>query len=132
MEARSIHYVIPGEPIAWKRPAGKQVRYDSQKDIKLMWGIYLRNQHSGPYFDGPIHLDILFAMTIPLRQPQKKRELQHGKYCIKAPDTSNMVKLIEDACETITYHNDCIIAKITAHKKYDLNPRTEFTLTELK
>ena len=108
------------------------VRYDAQKDIKLIWGIHLRNQHTGPFFEGPLHLDVLFAMAIPQHTNQKKKESLHGSAYIKTPDTSNMIKLVEDAAEGVLYKNDCIITRVTAVKKYDLNPRTEFTLTELK
>lgn len=132
MEARSLRYVIPGVPVAWKRPAGKVVRYDSQRDLKLIWGIHLRNQHTGPMFTGPIHLEVLFAMPIPQTYKEAKRQATHGKPYFRVPDTSNLLKLLEDAAESIAYHNDCIIAKVTAEKKYDLNPRIEFTLTELK
>jgi Holliday junction resolvase RusA-like endonuclease len=132
MPARSVRYIIPGDPIAWKRPAGKMVRYDSQKNLKMMWGLHIRNQHQGAYFEGPIHLDVLFAMPIPTGMSATKRQEAQGTWHIKFPDTSNMLKLIEDTAESIAYANDCIIAKVSAEKKYDLTPRIEFTLTELR
>ena len=48
------------------------------------------------------------------------------------PDLSNMIKFIEDVCKGIVYNDDEQIVQITAYKRYDLEPRTEFEIYEKK
>ena len=137
MEAKTITITVPEIPTAWKRPGqsmkwGRVWRYDTQKADRLLWGIHIRNQYEGPFLVGPLHLDVLFAMPISQRIKPKQRELVHGSWHIKKPDSSNLLKLIEDIAQGLLFKDDCIIAKITVEKKYDKEPRTQFTLTEMR
>lgn len=138
----NITYIITGDPIPLARPRiggeGRKV-YDSQKLIKLSIIHHLREQHNNrPLYTGPCHLEAIFYMKIPKNSPAK-RTAMIGKYHIFKPDADNLVKFIADlACmktindEDVLLKDDCIIASISAKKIYDLNPRTEFTITELK
>ena len=125
------YYVIPGDPIALARVKyGRGKFYDSQKHTKLLTGIYIRNHHEDArFFEGPVFMDIIFHLPIP-KGVQDKERLMHQYHFFK-PDTSNLLKFIEDVAESICYHNDCIISKINVEKVYSVNPRTEFTLSEI-
>ena len=131
-EARIAKYTIPGDPIPWARPGGKSTRFDTQKQIKLIYGITLREQHEGPLFLGPLHIDIRFYMAVPQRLSPRKAKDLHDSYHHIRPDFSNMLKLIEDIGTGIIYKDDAQIAKFTGEKKYDSNPRTVFTISELR
>jgi len=125
-------YVLKGAPVAWARPvpAGKRV-YDSQKQLKLMGGIELERQHdNAPLFMGPLHLEARFYFPIPASRT-KQLNVLIGTHHYFRPDLSNLIKLIEDMATGIVYKDDCLIASITAVKLYDVEPRTEFVITQL-
>ena len=127
---RTETYTIEGDPIALARARfGEHRVYDSQKQLKLIAGINLANQHEGkPVFLGPVRLDVIFYLQLP------KRFASHlpGSYHIYRPDLSNLIKFTEDVATSIIYHDDCIIAEIFSRKLYDKHPRTEFTISTLK
>lgn len=127
-------YIIKGDPTPLARPRMGQKRvYDPQKNLKLVASIEINLQHAdAPMLEGPLHLDVIFYMKAPEGISIKRREAMHGLSHIFRPDTDNLVKFIGDVCSGIIFHDDCSIAKITAQKKYDAYPRTEFTITCMK
>ena len=114
-EPRSMKYVILGDPIPLYRARFSSISnrmFDSQKEIKLVTGITLVNQHDNqPVFDGPIYLDIQFFFLTPLRKPKLNKQ-----WHVYRPDLSNLIKFYEDIATTIIIKDDCIIAKISATK----------------
>lgn len=123
-------YVIDGHPIPWKRVGGTTMRYDLQKHEKLALGIALGKQHKGLLFTVPLKLDLSFFVKHP--QVSKAKEIKvMGTYCISRPDLDNYIKFFLDAATNILYHDDNIIAELTARKVYDPNPRTEITIWEI-
>lgn len=129
-------YVIKGEPVALARARVAHYRvYDSQKQLKLLWGLELKKQHGdNNVLEGPIFLDIIFYMPIPGSFSQKKRQQTFNQWHIFKPDTDNLTKMVLDIAQEICYKDDCTISKIAVEKVYDdgNGPRTEFILTELK
>lgn len=126
---RTATYTIPGNPIPLARPRFGQNRvWDSQKGIKFSAGLFVSNQHgSSPLFHGPLSLDVTFYLPKPKSAPKSKTLTYH----IFRPDLDNLIKMIGDICNGIAYNDDAIISLIHAVKKYDSNPRTVFTLSEL-
>lgn len=130
-----MKYIIMGDPIAWKRPGvNNQKRfYDRQTNEKMLFGLELRRQHGdNPVFEGgPLRMDIYFYMPIPKHLIKKISALrqQHSHIYTKTkPDTSNLLKLIEDAARFIIYKDDVLIASHFTHRVYDdgNGPRMEF------
>jgi Holliday junction resolvase RusA-like endonuclease len=138
----AITYVISGEPVPLARPRiggpGRFV-YDSQKHTKHVIINDLRRQHGDrPLYSGPCHLEAIYYMRIP-KTSIKKRDEMVGTYHIFKPDADNLCKFTLDVAsmrtindEFVLLKDDCIIASISVKKIYDLIPRTEFTITELK
>jgi len=130
-----ITYVIENEPIAWKRVAPRysaRSMYDTQKPIKMVLGAQIQEQHAGkPLYKGPLELTITFYMKLPQINLPKKEKLLSEKWHSIKPDSSNMLKLIEDICKSVLFHDDAQIAVHHIFKMYDTNPRTEFTIREL-
>lgn len=120
-------YVIKGDPIPLARHRmGAHGAYDIQKKEKLMVGITLASQHDRlPLYEGYLELDITFYLKTSKKKPKT------GWHNFK-PDLSNLVKFVEDVGSGILYVDDSIISSIIAKKMYDENPRTEFTIRELK
>jgi Holliday junction resolvase RusA-like endonuclease len=128
-------YIIPGDPVPLARARighGAKRMYDSQKELKMHAGIIVNSQHkSDTFLEGPLHLDVTFFMRIP-RKIHTKRNLERTHtyhYC--RPDLSNLIKFVEDAVQSILFHDDAQICCITARKIYHQEPRTEFTLKQL-
>lgn len=126
-----MKYILEGEPTAWARAglAGRKL-YDTQKHLKLVMGITLKNQHDDrPFYTGPLILDITFIMKIPSKA--KEPSEWEGTPTRSKPDLSNLIKLVEDTATGILYKDDCLIYKINAERVYGENPRTEFTIREV-
>lgn len=130
-----MKYVILGDPVplARHRHSGKRT-WDSQKQVKLIWGIDIGRQHQKELgetkYTGPIHFDVTFFISMPKTSLKRQKEMS-GSYHIFTPDLSNLIKFVEDAATGVIFDNDCIIASITSRKVYDENPRTEFSITTL-
>jgi Holliday junction resolvase RusA-like endonuclease len=124
-----MRYIIPGDPVPLQRARttpGQSRPWDPQKKIKLQFGHLISLQNKLKiFYEGPLELDIVFYM----RHSNKSLE---GHYHTSVPDLSNMVKFIEDVAQGILYKNDCTICSITTRKIYSQQPRTEFTIRELK
>jgi len=127
---RSKSYCIKVKPIAWQRAARNSNRYfDAQAKDKLAHGLYLINQHGDePLFEGPIRLQVIFFMAIP----KTLQNRQHSVYHSKSPDLDNLIKFLLDAMTDVIIADDRIICSLDAIKVYDVMPRTEFIITEVK
>lgn len=133
---KSMHYILPGDPTPLARVRVNHAThkfYDGQSHIKLVTSITLQQQHAEqPKFTGPISLAVTFFMPIPTSASGVKKKSLMGKpHCSKS-DLDNLIKYILDCGNKILYQDDAIVAIIEARKVYDANPRTEFTLTEIK
>lgn len=132
---RSLHFMISGDPIPLARArcsfASKKV-WDSQKKLKFDWALQIEAQFpKKKKLEGPLSLHIIFYMPIPPSWSIIKKQEILGQYHIFKPDTSNMIKFVEDCCQGVIFRDDCQIAVENCMKIYDTSPRTEFTLTEL-
>lgn len=127
-------YVIDGDPVPLARVRfGGGRAWNSQKALKTVWQREIAEQHNGRrFYYGPLHLDVCFFMNIPQSKSMRVRnELLEQWHHIK-PDTSNLLKWIEDCGTKILYDDDAQISIVTACKKYDEHPRVEFKVIELK
>lgn len=132
---RTKTYIVKQPPTPWQRARINGNRFfDGQKDLKVIYGIYLQQQHDDePLFSRPIEMDITFYMPTPLavefRIRKKKNEID--AYHRSRPDLDNMIKFCLDAIKDVLITDDKIIYAITARKVYDDDPRTEFTIKEI-
>lgn len=127
---KSKVYIIPYDPtpLARVRFDTRGHVYDSQKTVKLMWGLNLRSQHNDVFFEGALHLDVTFYMPVPIRINVKKRQLLFNNPHHTVPDLDNLVKWVCDCCQGILFKNDATVSSITCRKIYSNNPRTELVI----
>ena len=84
-------------------------------------------------YGGPCEIRCLFNMPIPKSYPKSKRalimagKLQH----VKKPDTSNLVKFIEDCLVGVVIVDDRQVINITAAKRYSDAPGTVIIIETL-
>jgi len=124
-------YTIPGIPVAWARavPNGKNM-WDSQKNIKLFYGLTIKNQHNGEMYKGPLCLDVTFYFPMPKYKKKEWDQMRNAPHSIK-PDNSNCVKLLEDAITGVLIHDDCIIADTYSRKRWADEGKIVFKLIQL-
>jgi len=124
--------VIPGIPIAQARPKfyrrGNFVgTYSPQQTEAGRWLLTARQQITEKIPQGvPIRLRAIFYMPIPKSLSKKKRGSL--KYHTKKPDTSNLIKFIEDCLNGEAWHDDSQVCEIMTAKLYDETPRTEIVV----
>jgi len=129
--AEQIVYSLSGSPVAWARAVPrKHHMWDSQKNIKLLYGIAVAGQHVGEMYKGPLLLDVTFYFAMPKSRKREWDKLRNTPHDIK-PDNSNCIKLLEDAITGVLIHDDCIIAEIRAKKVWADEGKTIFTIVPL-
>lgn len=128
-----MRYIINGDPIPLLRARiGPRRAWDSQKQVKLIWGIELASQHKEqPLYEGPLHLELTCFFRVPDSYSFKKATSTYNKPHTFKPDLSNLLKFVEDVATGILFKDDCTIASISAKKCYDYIARTEFTIIPL-
>lgn len=135
VQPKPFFYVLKGEPISVSKvkTSSTQRIWDTQKTDKFSWSMQLNNQHEGrDLFTGPIHMDLYFYMTAPNYPVAKKKGDVPGKYHYYLPRLSNFIRFVEEAGIGVLWGDPCVIASFIVYKKYDYEPRTEFTITRLK
>ena len=131
---RYYKYSLPGNPIPLARPRfGKGRIFDSQKLLKINHGILLKRQHGKkPLLKSPLCLTVTFFLPFPCNSTRAKKDKIKGTYQCRRPDLDNLIKYVLDTSNLVLFSDDQLVCKINAKKIYDSEPRTEFTLTELK
>lgn len=134
----SKSYVLNGDPVALARGRFSSINrkvFDSQKQLKLILGINLKNQHDDePMFTGPLKMDFKFFFQPSSSWTKNKtKQMLDYSWMIYKPDTTNLVKLIEDVCQQAgLFKDDCLVCCVSAEKRWDIKPRTEIIITELR
>ena len=133
---RSKKYVVFGDPIPLARARhGKYGVWDSQRAIKHKVQQQLEDQHKDiPPFVGPLQMDLVFYLAIPKKTPKRLLESKQNSFHFIKPDCSNIIKFYEDVGTSAgLYHDDSMICKINAEKRYDdgQGVRTELIIWEL-
>ena len=128
----SHEYILMGNPIPWKRPARASNHfYDAQKHEKMLIKNEIEMQHDGiRKYEGPIKFEIVFYFNPPPLSAKNLEKKLKSPHFVR-PDIDNLCKWILDAATGILFKDDCIISSLHAEKKYDITPRTVFTVTEL-
>lgn len=128
-------YYILGRPRPLQRVRFSNGRaYDPQAKEKEAARQQLLFQHGikEPKWSGAIHMAVEFFM--PLCGTKAQKEKNSGAWHYKRPDTSNLIKFVEDAAIGALFEDDCIIASIIARKTYckvDQSPGTVLSIFPL-
>ena len=132
-----IHLTIPGEPMAKARPRwAKWGIYTPKKTVNYETQIKERFAAEHPNFElllGPIALTIKAYLGIPKSVSKKKRLLMEGEKILptKRPDADNIIKIVMDALQGLTFKNDSQLFNICITKYYSSRPRVEIQLLEV-
>lgn len=130
IEMPQMKYVVPGTPVPLQRPRyGVGPRpFDAQKHQKLEFKNCVESQHGNlPFYTNPIQLIAFFYFMIPKTSATRAEELMNTPHTFR-PDTSNLIKFVEDSIEGIVYRDDSIVYLAFGMKLWSDVARTEFVI----
>lgn len=133
MTTRTQKFIVPGKPVPLARPRlSHGLVYDSQREEKHQFKLELLAQRELPLFTKPIIFTATFYMPMPYKWSKKRRQQNIGQFHYARTDLDNLVKFVLDCCNEIVIQDDALVSVIICKKIYDMEPRTEFTLTEVQ
>ena len=124
-----LSFTIPGETVPWARAGvhGK-VKFTPKKQSSFMGVVKLFAQtamRGHPPLDGPLQMVVIAVYAWPKSWSAAKRARPGARWKVSRPDTSNIVKIVEDALNTVLYGDDAQIADSRTIKVYGDVPRCE-------
>ena len=135
MEENKISFIVPGQPQGKLRPRavrrGAHVGiYTPEKTVNYETFIKEMFVISYPDFvplEGALRIQITAWMMIPKSTSKKKTKLMEERIIrpTKKPDMSNILKSVEDALNSLAYHDDKQIVTCIFYKFYSMRPRLE-------
>jgi Holliday junction resolvase RusA-like endonuclease len=128
-----VKFIFPGEPIAWKRPAGSLHRYDAQKKEKQWVQYQIKSALTRfSYSLFPCALKVKFSFYLPVppsdSQTEKSSKWWGLTLAYKKPDIDNLQKFYLDCGTGFLWQDDDQITDIVSKKRYSDNPRTELLI----
>ncbi|CYZ48073.1 RusA family crossover junction endodeoxyribonuclease [Streptococcus suis] len=148
-----MKFEIPIEPKPQSRPraamrGGRATVYEDGKMVvwRKKCTELVRQLYDGPYFDGPIKVDMTFYTPAPksMSEPPKPRSrakkvrqyddfINERIYVDKKPDLDNLEKAVYDSISKAgcVWTDDNIIVEHTTRKLYSPRPRIEIEVEEI-
>lgn len=116
MRGGYAHSYTPRETVEFEREIGKACQIACR-------GVQMPE-------NAALMIDATFYMPIPKSTPKRLRERMATErvFHTKKPDTSNILKSVEDAAIGIAYKDDAQLACVRAEKYYSERPRVEVTI----
>jgi Holliday junction resolvase RusA-like endonuclease len=137
-----IEFEVRGEPVPAGRPRagktrkGRTVLYDPAKSRNFKQYVKLVASQHAPkaLITGPIILEVDVFRPIPKSFSKKKASQAEEKRLrpTTKPDTSNYVKLVEDALNGVIYKDDSQIVSLIVKKFYSGTPRIRVLVDEIE
>ena len=148
-----IAFVVPGEPVAWQRPAdyqtpaGRRVRLTPAQTRS--YGEYVawcarRAMGDRPPIEGAVRVSLHAYLPPPRSWSRGKREAALAGAILPAarPDLDNLAKILLDsisgtrkskrrAAGAICFGNDWQVCDLIASKRYAMEPRMEVRIEAL-
>lgn len=118
----AISFTIPGSAVPYARTGGgaSKPRFTPKRQRDAMAVVKLaaaRAMEGRPLMEGAIWLTVEAHYQIP-RSWSSKRRQREGVWKVSRPDLTNIVKLVEDACNKVVWVDDAQIAAMSLSKRY--------------
>jgi Holliday junction resolvase RusA-like endonuclease len=130
-----IQLVIPGTPIAKKRPRfvvrnGHGRAYSAQETEEGRLLLDLRQQYQAPPMEGSlqVHMVFYFAPGKSDSQKTRARKLSGEEGHTKKPDVDNLIKFYFDVMNGHVWADDALVTSVLGEKRYAEHPRIEITV----
>jgi Holliday junction resolvase RusA-like endonuclease len=133
--------IVPGKPMTWARAkanfrSGKPHYFTAPEREAKMGEIAMLWRTAGhPQLQGPLALTCEFIFDRPASHFRSNGRLNENHLLARpgrgkfGGDIDNLVKLVQDALNTVGYKDDSQIAELTANKRYAIG--TEVTETRI-
>lgn len=130
-EAMIHKFIIPGIPTPYRKVKESDRRdYDEQRIKQSNIAIEVENIFGDRRpLQGPLHLDITFFFPVPRNAPIER--IRNTPFPYK-PSMDRLTNFLLDAVVGVLIETKNNISSSIQRKMYDINPRTEFTLIEIK
>lgn len=134
-----VKFTIYGEPKAKGRPrfvraTGHAITPKDTVEYENLVRLEYLHQCKGHRFpDGTqLEMQVTAYYSIPKSASKRKRDmmLNHDLRPTKKPDSSNVLKAIEDALNTIAYKDDAQIVETRVSRYYGEQPKVEVIIKE--
>lgn len=140
-----IEFFVPGlpKPAGSKRPfqtkSGKLVVVDASGEPGKHWRADCKHMarlvYQGPILDCALSLDLFFVFPRPKGHygtGKNAGKVKSGapEYPMGRPDTTKLIRAVEDSLTGVLYRDDASIVTQTAAKRYGDNPGVHVRLTE--
>lgn len=137
----AFHFVLPGKPTAWQRPAaflqrGKIVQANpkgmAEQQNAIAWACRAAMKGCPP-LTGPLRLEVLCVYEPPRTWPDWKRTaaLAGQVWKTSKPDHDNLEKQVGDALNGVAWVDDAQIVKSSCAKRYGVPERTEVRISRV-
>jgi Holliday junction resolvase RusA-like endonuclease len=107
--------------------------YNDQEKIMEQMKWQIRTDFNNKPFTVPMDIDITFFFPVPKNTPRARTSemLSNILRPMKRPDIDNCQKLILDIMNGVVYEDDAQVVKLSAEKRYGLEPKTVIKITPL-
>lgn len=142
-----LSFTVPGEPVAKGRPraavvSGKARMYTPAKtqgyEAQVKWFATqamksVDSAMSMVLAKHPVSLTVRAVFGIPKSWTKRRIAacLETPEFCVKRPDSDNVIKIIGDALNGIVWVDDSQVARIAFEKVYGSRPCVEVTVETL-
>ena len=134
----SVTFTIPGKPFgkqrarAGKGHSGRARVFTPEPTVSFERQVgTIAGQHIRAPLHGPVLLTVEAFFAVPASWSKAKQRAMLGQPHTQKPDTSNIVKAVEDGMNLIAYADDAQIADQVARKRWALVNETRVTLAPL-
>lgn len=137
-----IKFTVPGEPVAKARPrvtiaGGRAHAYTPAKTAayEQLVAVYAAAaMKNAPLLEHPVRLTLGIYCKVPGSWSKKRKAdaLAGIERPAKKPDTSNILKGIEDGMNGIVWVDDCQVVELVCSKHYALEPYVSVTVTSVE
>ena len=132
-EPASIAFTVPGEAVPWARAgAHGTVRFTpaKQRSYAGVLKLFCGNAMAGrPPLEGPVALRVEASYGWPASWSARQRSRPGARWKTSRADLSNVIKLVEDALNTVAWRDDAQIVMCTAYKLYSDLPALRVEVT---
>ena len=137
---KRVKFVIPGEPCGKGRPrfnrrTGRTYTPDKTARYENLVSLEYQAQCKGFRFpdDAMLDMRIIAFYGIPNSKSKKAKALMADGSIrpTKKPDSSNVLKAVEDALNNVAYHDDAQIVDTQVRKFFSEEPRVVVILQQI-
>jgi Holliday junction resolvase RusA-like endonuclease len=129
--SRRVSFFVPGVPSpggskrAFRLPNGRVVVTEDARRSKPWWAVVqlVASEHCAVPLEGALRLEVTFILPRP-KGHFGKRGIRDSapEYPTTRPDTTKLLRALEDACTKIVWKDDAQIVQQEVDKEYGDNP----------